>query len=168
MALKNPTLQKIVDDLKAKLPAGEKQEFFERIMVGGLKIMFGKEGVIENRISQSSDPVTGIGQGVVDLLGLLFEKSRRTMPWDVGTIAGYALVAEVLDYAEEKQIIGKVDTAVIEQAMSVFQETLLEKMGVTEEKLGQMMSDPRVQEKLKQQAPAQQEAEPEGMIGGAA
>lgn len=152
MALKNPTLQRLVNDLKAKLPAGEKQRFFEQVMVAGLKIMFGKDAdLVDRRIAEGNDPIDGIGQGVVDLLGLIYKGSRNTMPWDVGVVAGYALVAEVLDYAEEKGL-AEATPENIDRAMQVFIETLLQKFGVGQEQMQQLIAkvqDPKVQAEYK-------------------
>ena len=145
--LKNPSLQKIIDALKEKLEDDQKREFFERILVGGLKIMASDADMVDQRIQQDGDPAVGIGKGVVDLLGMIYLNSRKTMPWDVGVIAGYALVVEALDYAEEKGMV-QVDQAVIDTAMQSYAETLMEKFGVTQDKVRQIMQLPEAQQRM--------------------
>lgn len=156
--MKNEMLFKIAEGQKNKLDANM-QDAFERIVLAGMEFMYKNEqtsGESIREVEESDDKPLAIGEGVATIMLLLSHKSKGTMPWEAGVMAGYALVCEALDFFEQKGLL-PADTTAIDTAMKAYADKLMALLGVDDKRISEMSEmakthakDPKIQAAYKQ------------------
>lgn len=135
------------DDLSAeaiqqniKMPP-ELQEAYERVVIAGMKVMFGKETHrIMLKEMQRGGPVDQrLGQGIAGLMLLLFKESNNTMPPQVIIPAGIELLMQAVDFIR-KTGMEKITNQDIGNAMQVMISTVMQKFGVEPAKFEQALN----------------------------
>lgn len=131
-------VKKIEAAIRAKVPAKDK-DAFDRIMIAGLKMMFdpqvAKTGLAQ---IQGDDKPEDIGKATFGLLMLLYQRSRKTMPMQVGGQAGVALCAHALEFAAKAGVGVQADNETNARVVKAYSGYFLQKLGATPEKIQQM------------------------------
>ena len=142
MIMKNQMLFSIAQGQKEKLDPNM-QDAFERIVLAGMEFMYANEqtaALSERAISEAEDKPTAIGEGVAGIMLNLSSKSKNSMPWEAGVIAGYALVCDALDSAEQKGLL-QVDGTSVDTAMQAYGQKLMDLMGISTDRVHSMMAE---------------------------
>jgi hypothetical protein len=144
---KNPTLQKIEEGVQAKVPQ-PMQAAYQKIVLAGMKIMFSAQThpFMVQQLSQKGDVVDHVAQYVAGLLGVMYKQSKGTMPIKAAIPAATALMCEALDFLDKSGKL-KITDQVVAQCTKGVAAYVLQKFGVTPQRLAQM--------KAGQGAPAQ-------------
>jgi hypothetical protein len=173
---KNPLLVQVEQAITAKV-APDMKKAFNKIVVAGMKLMYAPqtEKMLRKQMDSGPPPIAA-GQGAAKVVGLMLAKSKGTAPFKAMIPAGVMLTMEALDFLEKA---GKAELTpeLVAEAVQEFGSAVLQVIGVTPDKLEQMMS--RVPDAQKQQAqeqqppqePAPQQPQPAGpqpLIGAAA
>jgi hypothetical protein len=151
---KNPLLEQVIQAITAKV-APDQQKAFNRIVVAGMKLMYAdKTEAMLRKQMDSAEPPIAAGQGAAKLVGLLLAKSKGTAPFKAMIPAGVVLTCEALDFMEKA---GKAQLTpdLVSEAVQEFGSAVLQVIGVTPEKLDQMMA--RIPDAQKPQEPAQEQ-----------
>lgn len=175
MTTENPELQKVIQAQTAAVkPAMRKA--FDKIVLAGMKLMYSPQ-MEEHFITQatSGPPAQAAGQGAAKLVGLMLSKSKGTAPFAAMVPAGIVLLCECLD-AMEKAGKAQVTPDLVAEAVKEFGSALLQMLGVTPQKLDQIMAGaPKQEQPSQQDAAAQQPAQqppaqpnPRALIGAPA
>lgn len=161
MKTENQALQQVVQAMTAKVKP-QMRKPFDRIVLAGMKLMYSDQ--MEKMLRQQIDsgpPAQAAGQGAAKLLGLLMSKANGTAPYQALVPAGIVLLCEALDFMEKA---GKVEVTpeLVAEATQEFSSALLQMLGVTKDKLAQMMAGAKPQEQQQAPQPEQpgQQAQP--------
>lgn len=129
----------------------EKQGQLDALVAAGKKVLFSQAGDAGvQQAMQSKGPVGDlIGQGVLGVLAIIWDRSNGSVPQDLLIPAGVLLVHEAGEYLED--LGRKVTDADLADGMAAFIEGLLQKVGVNIDQLPDAMG-------AQQQQPAEQEA----------
>lgn len=140
-----------------KVPA-DQQDALQRIILAGKKILYDKttNTEVEDRIKNSPNPASAAGKGALELLGVLMQESRGTLPKNLVPAAAGVLMTEILDYLKQtNRIKGSVED--IETATRDMSNTLMKASGVTPEtfdqilnKTSESLNDPKIAAQLQQ------------------
>lgn len=160
----NPLLQKTEQQVQAKVDPAL-QNAFQRIVTAGLKVMYSQKShdMMVSELKAHGDPAEIAGNGVAKLLGLLMSQSKGTMPMKAGIPAGTVLLCEGLDFMEQAGLV-KVDQNVLAKAMQAMSSSFLQLLGVTPDKMGQMIAQARQQQAAPKAAPPKR---PAGIVAAA-
>lgn len=134
--MQNEMIIKAEAAIDAKVSPKDK-EAYDKIVLAGMKVMFEDEAMhaqLLQGLRDAQDPMQAAVEGVIGILGLLFQKSRNTMPVGPMILAGQSLMMEGLDFMEETGMI-EVTPDLLAQATQSYIETLLPKLGMTPEKM---------------------------------
>lgn len=155
-----------------KLPP-ELQNAYERVVVAGMKMMFSKETnkyflqVLEGKGSMAEK----LGNGVAELVLMLFMQSNKTMPPQVIVPAGTELVVQAADFIK-KSGLAKVTNRDIGDGIQIMMSQVFRQFGIDPDKLFQKIGqfDPsqipnilQQQQGQAQPAPAQGQMPAQGM-----
>lgn len=112
------------------------QEAFERVVLAGMKVMFSKEThkMVLKAINGQGPMGQRLGMNVAGLVLLLFKESNNTMPPQILIPAGMELLMQAADFMKKTKT-GKIDNAVIGEAMQVMVDTILQKFGSSPDKI---------------------------------
>lgn len=130
------------DDLTAetvtrdiKMPP-ELQQAYERVVIAGMKVMFSKEThqLMLKEFERGGPLSERLGNGIAGLMLLLFTKSNQTIPPQVMIPAGVNLLMQAVDFIRAAQL-EPIKNADVGAAMQIMIATLLEKFGVSNDKL---------------------------------
>lgn len=134
------------------------RDAYGRVMLAGQKIMYSKEtnGAVEQRIKGAGSPAEAAGSGAVELIGILAQNSRGTMPREVAGPAMMGLMAETLDYLQQTGRI-KGDAADVDTATKALMDAMMKGAGVDQagfdqilSKAQESMSNPEIAAKMKE------------------
>lgn len=157
----NPALQSVEQAVQEKVPQ-EMQEAFQRIVTAGEAIMYSPESreSVMQQMNGEGDPAESVGEGVAKLFIILLQKSKGSMPMEAGIPAAQVLLCEGLDFMEKA---GKIQATpdIIASATKAMMGYLLQLMGVSQEKLQQLM-----QAGAQQQSTSAQPQQPMPQSGG--
>jgi hypothetical protein len=160
-------LKKTEQAVQAKVPAN-RQYAFHRIVTAGLKVMYEQEthALMVKQLVANGDPSELAGEGAAKLLGMLFKKSRGTMPMNAAIPATIVLMCEGLDFMQKA---GKFQSTpdTVAQAMKSLSSNLLQLFGVTPDKLQGMINQHAGQQPQPQVTPQPTPA-PGGILSSAA
>ena len=152
--MNNEMIIKAEAAIDAKVSPADKAAY-DKIVLAGMKVLFSKEthGQLIQGLQQAEDKLTTAVEGIIGILGILFQESRNTMPVGPMILAGQSLMMEALDFMEEAGMI-EVTPDVLAEATQLYIETLLPKIGMDSQKMANVlgkaqsvMTDP---EKIKQ------------------
>jgi hypothetical protein len=132
--IKNPTIRQALANIEKSVQA---RAAYNKIVKAGTaaiydKAMFQK---LTADIQKSGDPVKTVSEGMIGILGLLYQKSNKTMPIPPMVLAGMALLLDALDFMEQSGLV-KIDKAELNRATTMYVNSLLPKFGLTPDKLG--------------------------------
>lgn len=132
------TLENVKKNIKVP---PELQEAYERVVIGGLKVMFSKEShQFMLKEMQGQGPVAQrLGQGIAGLMLLLFKESNETIPPEVIIPAGIELLMQAVDFVRETGM-GEVTNKDIGDAMEIMMRMILEKFGMKPEQFEQVFN----------------------------
>lgn len=137
--MQNEMIIKAEAAIDAKVPPKDKAAY-DKIVLAGMKVMFSKEthGQLLQGLQESPEMKTVV-DGIIGILGILFQESRNTMPVGPMILAGQSLLMEGLDFMEQGGMI-EVTPDLLAEATQLYIETLLPKLGMTPEKMAAIMS----------------------------
>jgi hypothetical protein len=132
----------------------------QKIYLAGMKVMYSSDThqLVLKQLNNSLDPGTSVGKGVAALITLLFQQSKGTMPIPAVPLAAVLLVCEALDFME-KGGLAKVTPQIIDTAVQTVISMLMQKVGLTPQKMMQIAAQARnggVPQQPQPQPPAQQ------------
>ena len=132
------TLENVKKNIKVP---PELQEAYERVVIGGMKVMFSKEShQFMLKEMQGQGPVAQrLGQGIAGLMLLLFKESNETIPPEVIIPAGIELLMQAVDFVRETGM-GEITNTDIGDAMEIMMRMILEKFGMKPEQFEQVFN----------------------------
>ena len=132
------TLENVKKNIKVP---PELQEAYERVVIGGMKVMFSKEShQVMLKEMQGQGPVAQrLGQGIAGLMLLLFKESNETIPPEVIIPAGIELLMQAVDFVRETGM-GEITNKDIGDAMEIMMRMILEKFGMKPEQFEQVFN----------------------------
>lgn len=142
-SVKDQSHNPVLDQIEAKIEEivkPEDQSAFKRILVAGMKVMFDSKThkMAMESVENAPDPMQGAVQGVADLMVLLAQESRGTMPPVPSVQASIVLLCQALGFLEQIGMV-KIDNDNVSMAIKDLVEKLMERGGMTPEKLDQMI-----------------------------
>lgn len=137
-----------------KLPP-ELQEAYERVVLAGMKMMFGKDTNAQmlKQLQSLSGPISErLGTGIAGILAELFRMSNKTMPPQVIIPAGVELLMQAADFLKRSGA-EQIDNKAIGDAMDVMVTTVLKMFKLdpgkvvqfADQQAGQQQSQPAAQ-----------------------
>lgn len=134
----DPQIAQVQDAVRNSIPA-QYRVAAQQIVLAGMKVMFSDQThpLMMAALRSDSDLAHGVGMGVTQLITLLFRQSKGQMPIPAIIPAAILLVCEALDFVEKAKI-GQVTPQVIAQAVQVVTAYLMQKMGLTPQKISQI------------------------------
>lgn len=163
----NTLVKQVETQIEQRLKAGVR-ESYQKIVIAGMKFVLdkGDKGILA-QLGQSKNVIEDVVKGAIGLVGILRRAAKGVMPADAMIPAAMTLMLEALDYAERVGLV-KIDNSVIDQATHLFIETMLPRLGVTPQKLGQLtsqvhgvMQDPDKMAKISLAQQQQQQPQPQ-------
>lgn len=157
MSENKDVLAALQDQVASRVPE-QYRDAFGRVLTAGRRLMYDKSThpVIEQQIASAGDPVAAVGTGAAELMGLLIQNSKGTMPKAVIGPAMVALMGEGLDYLRQTGR-AKGDAADVDRATQALSEALMGAAGVTPQsfdavlaKAQDSLADPQVAAKMKE------------------
>lgn len=137
----------------------DQKDAYERIVTAGKKIMYSKDmnAQLLAGLNDAPDRITTTVDGVIGILGLMFQQSRNTMPAAPMVLAGQKLLLEALDFLENAQMV-EVSAESLAKATQHYLNTMMPKIGLTPERMQGVlaktqgvMQDPQKMAQVKQQ-----------------
>lgn len=140
----DPAIAQIQASIRAKTPPNLRVAV-QKIYVAGMKVMYSPDThqlMLKNLQNQALDPGTAVGKGVAALITLLFQQSKGTMPIPAVPLAAVLLVCEALDFMEKSKL-AQVTPQVIDTAVQTVIAMLMQKVGLTPQKMMQIAAQAR-------------------------
>lgn len=156
----NPLLAKIQEDIEAKVPQEDKEDFINTIKAGR-KILYDPKThqnleLVKNPESRK-DPVNTIAKGIAGLGYVMWMQSKRQMPPDVLIPALVVLMADIMDFSE--QAFGlEVSNGMVAATTKEFIAQVFVKLGVKQEHLQAAVE--KGQAEIGQHQAGQEQAQP--------
>lgn len=119
----------------------ELQKAYERVVIAGMKVMFDKESHVMMLKSLKGPGSLGerLGKGITGLMLILFQESNKTMPPQVLIPAATTLLMQAADFIKKAKL-EPITNKDIGEGMNIMVTTLLDKFGVTQDKIQQMVN----------------------------
>lgn len=132
------TLENVKKNIKVP---PELQEAYERVVIGGMKVMFSKEShqFMLKEMQGQGAVAQRLGQGIAGLMLLLFKESNETIPPEVIIPAGIELLMQAVDFVRETGM-GDITNKDIGDAMEIMMRMILEKFGMKPEQFEQVFN----------------------------
>lgn len=129
-------------EIKKKI-GPEKSKILDRIILAGMKVMFGKEThkMMEDVLSENLPMPEKLGTGTAKLMMLLFKQGGNSMPQDLILPAGGVLMAKAVEFLIKSG--DDVQASDLSEGISVMTKVLLKQFGAPDEviqKLGGVVS----------------------------
>lgn len=142
----NPILIKIQTEIENKV-SPESKKSFERTNIAVEKMMFEQKThanlqMVKRPELVRRDPIGTISKGVSGLMWLLYVQSKKTMKPEVLVMSGIIAITKAIDFAERGLGIA-ITPEQIAKTTKICMETLFEKMGVTPDRLAQVIANGR-------------------------
>lgn len=149
----------IEQQLRAKLTP-ELNKAMDKVIVAGMKVMFSPEThQLALKEIEGDDMPEDVGRGVANLLMLLYQESRGTMPMEAGIPAATVLCIEALEFLEQAGRVAADKETVARSVQALFT-YIMQHAGISKDKMGGMMAAAKGQAAPPTEAPG-------GMIAGA-
>ena len=134
-----PIKAQIEQELRAKL-SPELNKAMDKVIVAGMKVMFSPEThQLALKEIEGDDMPEDVGRGVANLLMMLFQESRGTMPMEAGIPGAVVLCIEALEFLEKAGAIEVTKETVARSVQSLFT-YVMQGAGISKEKMGGMMA----------------------------
>jgi hypothetical protein len=151
----NPLIQKAEAGFMAKVPQ-QYQQAVQKAVTAGKMVMYDKQKGLQMFMQQMSSGITpqNIGAGVAKLIGIIFNKSQKTMPMEVAIPTASLLMCEGLQFLEDAGKV-KVDANFLAECAKEMGSAVLQVFGVGPQKLQSIISkagQPQAQPAQPQQA----------------
>lgn len=142
-AIQDQSDHPILDQIEAKIEEmvkPEDKDAFVRIVVAGMKVMFDERThqMAMESVSKG-DPINGAVDGVKDLMVMLYEESRGTMPPVPAMQAAIVLLCQALGFMQEVNMV-QLDNENISEAVKSLSEKLMAAAGLTPEKVDELIA----------------------------
>lgn len=139
--MQNEMIIKAEAAIDSKVPPADKK-MYDKIVLAGMKVMFEDKQMHAQLLQglQQSPEVKTVVDGIIGILGILFQESRNTMPPGPMVLAGQSLMMEALDFMEEADMI-EVTPDVLDEATQLYIETILPKIGLDPKTLAAKMGE---------------------------
>jgi len=123
-----------------KVPA-EFQEAYERVVIAGMKVMFSKEThkLMLDELQKEGSVGEKLGKGIAGLMLLLVTKSNNTIPPQIIIPAGVNLISQAGDFMRKSKL-ENITNADIADAMEIMISAVLDKFGVSPDKINEMVN----------------------------
>lgn len=137
--MQNEMIIKAEAAIDAKVAPADKKAY-DKIVLAGMKVMFEDKQMHAQLLQglQQAPEIKTVVDGIIGILGILFQQSRNTMPVGPMILAGQSLMMEALDFMEEANMM-EVTPDVLAEATQLYIETLLPKIGMTPDKMKAVM-----------------------------
>lgn len=153
-----PLLQQAELKIESQLTPEVKDNYL-KIVVAGMKAgMAGGPDSIMAKLRDSKNVVADCAKGAIGLVMILRSQAKGIMPMNAMIPAAATLMLKALSFAEQMGL-AKIGTPEIENAMRIFNDTFLGKLGVTPpmmqhamKKVDQLSQDPVAMEMMKRKA----------------
>lgn len=137
----NPLLQQIEQQMQQKAQerlSPQDQTAFQKVVTAGLNVMYGPQthALMVKQLQKPGDPTEVVGDGVAALIGLLYNKSKGTMPIPPAMLAAHVLLAEALDFMQKAGKL-QLTPAVIAQATQALGAHLMQVFHVNPDQVNQ-------------------------------
>lgn len=112
------------------------QDAYERIVKAAMKAVYDKNVFdrITKGLVEAEDPIADIAKGVIAIIGMLAGRAQGKMPPDAALQAGFALLLNALDFAEQAGLV-EINNETVERAATEYIEAYLPSIGITPEKM---------------------------------
>jgi hypothetical protein len=135
----DPFLQKTEQAVQAKVPQAM-QSAFQRALQAGLTIMYTPK--MQQRmmtgIQGLTDQAQGAARGAANILGILFNQSKGSMPMQIGVPVAMSLMCEFLDLME-KSGKGPITPELVGQATQDTSAAVMQLFGIDQNKMHQVV-----------------------------
>jgi hypothetical protein len=140
--------------VQSKVPAAM-QDPLQRVIHAGLTILYSPQTKprLQQQLAQCTDPAKDAGEGSVRMVGELYKQSNKTMPTPLFTPAAMIFAFEFLDLAA-KAGKAQITPDLIAKTAHLVAENMMKLLGVTPDKLHQMIAQGQAQT-----------AQPSGIVG---
>lgn len=134
----DPAIAQIQDAVRNSIPP-QFRVAAQKIVIAGMKVMFSDQThpLMLAALKSDSDPAHAVAMGVTQLITMLFKQSHGQMPIPAIIPAAILLVCEGLDFINKAQM-AQVTPDVVASAVQIVTAYLLQKVGLTPEKISQM------------------------------
>jgi len=136
----NPLLAKVEQGVQAKVPPAL-QDGLSRVVHAGMSILYAPtlKAQLQQRIAQTKNPAQEAGQGAARMITELYAQSKKTMP---GALIMPAAMIFALEYVDLLAKAGKaqVTPSLIDQLTQTVSDSVLQAMGITKDKLQQIIA----------------------------
>ena len=134
----DPAIAQIQDAVRNSIPP-QFRVATQKIVIAGMKVMFSNQThpLMLAALKSDSDPAHAVAMGVTQLITILFKQSQGQMPIPAVIPAAILLVCEGLDFIE-KAGMAQVTPDVVSSAVQIVTAYLLQKVGLTPEKISQL------------------------------
>ena len=137
MAMHNPMLQNIEEQIEKNIPA-DKKEAYKRMTLAAGKMMFSDKGNRNMRLVREpksrETPVETISEGAIGLTWLLYIQSKKQMPVEVLVPGAMVVACWAMDFAQMSYGIN-ITPQIISAVAKLTYEKMFEKLGVTPDQL---------------------------------
>jgi hypothetical protein len=135
----NPMLAQAEQAIQSKISPAL-QGAFQKVVHAGLTIMYAPQSkaLLQKRVAASVDPAKEAGDGATRLISNLYQQSRKTMPLSLVVPAAMIFAFEYLDLVA-KAGKAQITPGIIGRATTAVGDGILPLMGVSKEKLAQMV-----------------------------
>ncbi|NUX58643.1 hypothetical protein [Paraburkholderia youngii] len=134
----DPQIAQVQDAVRKAIPAQFRVPV-QRIVLAGMKVMFSQQThpLMLQALQSDTDLAHAVGMGVTQLITILFKQAKGQMPIPAVIPAAILLVCEALDFVEKSKI-GQVTPQVVANAVQVTTAYLLQKLGLSPQKVSQL------------------------------
>lgn len=134
----DPIIAKVQDSLRAHVPA-QYRVAVQKIVMAGMTVMFSPQThhLLLKGIQNDTDPAHAVAMGVTQLITILFRESKGTMPIPAVAPAAILLCCQALDFMEKSGMV-KVTPAIMDSVTQDVIAYLMQKVGLTPEKMSQI------------------------------
>lgn len=141
----NPLLSKTRAAILAKVDP-RLQKVVLKMVNAGHQIMFSPQTrhLLQQQLQGNAQNPEAVGSGIAKLLGILFNKSKKTAPVQALIPAGMVLMCDGLDFLEESGAV-QVTSQFLAQCTQAAGSAILQMLGVKPEQVQQAMSQVQAQ-----------------------
>ncbi len=163
----NPMLAQAEQGIQSKVPA-KLQDGLAKVIHAGLTIMYSPQLAQQRNahMAASKDPAKDAGQGAARLVANLYQQSNKTMPIEIIVPAAMIFAFEYLDLVS-KAGKAQITPDLIARATQEAADAALPLIGVTKDKLAQMIAQSQKGGAPSGQGQAPTPAPAPGIIGAA-